>query len=225
MGKMNPLIALGLNLLVSHLNQGQEQPKEPGNGIPEVADIPPIARLKQKQGAIVTILGARETGKTILSHRIAEVVGRPTYCVSPEQQPPGWIREIKLEEITEKPPPYSTLIMEDATVYASQKDYKDAYIQALERLIPVVRHKRKLIILFNSQSSGLIDKFLLDADLVFFKPLNPLYGDIERPMVARMYKDLVPIFNKMTEAQQMRHAYCINRFWSGLITIQKPLAG
>ena len=222
MGKTHPLMALALNLALQKFFPpvAQEQPQV--DAIPELADIPPVRQLKHKEGAVVLVLGRRESGKTILSQRLAQIIGRPTFAISPEQKPPPWITELKLEELTHEPPPWSTLLCDDLPAYLSSHDYSNALAKTLEHLIPVCRHRRKLCLVFLTQSAAMSDKYVLDSDLIFFKPLNLLFQDLERPAVARLYKAIGPLFDRMTEAERRRHAFLLSPDWRGLVRINLP---
>ena len=182
--RINPAIALLGNAILDHFGlQPQSSFRGNGSGVPELVDIPTIQRLKRKQGAVVLILGKRESGKTILSQRLAQILQRPTYAVSPEQKTADWIQELRLDEISQRPPPYSTLLLDDLPTYMSSRDYLNPLVRTIEQLIPVVRHRRKIILIFSSQSSGQADKWCMDADAVFMKPLNWLYAETERGAV------------------------------------------
>ena len=127
-----------------------------------------------------------------------------------------------IKEIEEKPPPRSILIADDLPSWASQKDYNDPYVKTLERIIPTCRHRRKLTLIFVAQSSGLVDKFFAAAQLIFLKPIDMLFEDVERQSVARLYRGVNPIFERMSERQQLRHAYCLSSFWKGLVRVDLP---
>jgi len=45
-----------------------------------------LEEVKRKDGSVSLDIGTRETGKTVLAHRLAEYYGRPTYSVSPEEK-------------------------------------------------------------------------------------------------------------------------------------------
>ena len=218
MPRQNFLLNLGLKLLLNSL----EQKEKPKNSVPELASIPIIQGLKQKEGVVILILGRRESGKTVLSQRLAEIIGKPAYAVSPEQKLPGWITELKLEQLNEEPPPYSTLLLDDLPVYASQRDYNSRYVQTLERLIPVCRHKRKLVLCFASQSAALSDRYVMDSDIVIFKQLSILFQDLERPSVAKLYKQIEPVFARMSETELRKHCYIFSHTWRGLARVNLP---
>lgn len=217
MRKLNPLLAFAINQLL---------PQTPGQALPagelELADTPCVELLRRKDGSVTIIIGRRESGKTVLGYRLAELLGRPVYAVSPEQKPPTGVTRIDIEELDTEPPPNSTLFLDDIPVYASQRDYGVAAVRVLEKLIPVVRHDRKLHIISATQSSGLSDKFILDADMVLLKPANLLFGDLERPAVSRFYREVQPLFDEMSEYAQKRYVYVLTQGWRGMVRVLKP---
>ena len=221
--RINPLLCLVGNAILDKFGlQPNSSFRGNGSGVPELVDIPTIRRLKRKQGAVVLILGKRESGKTVLAQRLAQILERPTYAVSPEQKTPDWIQELRLDEISQRPPPYSTLICDDLPAYMSSRDYLNPLIRTIEQLIPVVRHRRKIILIFSSQSSGQADKWTMDADLVLIKPLNWLYAETERGAVKKLADKVMPIFAEMSEYQQKRHCYIFSDGYVGLARIDKP---
>jgi len=179
--------------------------------------------LKKKLGAVVVILGTRDTGKTELAYRLAEFLGKPTYAVSPEQRPhPDFIQRIKLEEVNELVKPNSTVIFDDLPVYASNRDYNEALVRELERMIPMCRHERRLHLIFSSQNAAQADKYILDCDMAFFKPLGLLYDDLERPNIRRIYKNEVDQhFEGKNDYWIVRHAFMWSRTYKGIIEIKK----
>ena len=219
MPRQNPLINLGLNLLLRHYLQKEESATKRESSVPELSEIPSIIELQKKQGAVVTILGKRESGKTVCAYRIAQIIGRPTYSVSPEQSPPQGVEELKLEQLETLPPPFSTLLLDDLPAYMGSRDYQDAFVQTVEKIIPVVRHKRKLILIFISQTSAQADKWVMDCDLVIMKPMGWLYPEVERPAVKKLADKVMPIFRQMTESQQKKHCFIFSDAYSGLARI------
>jgi len=135
------------------------------------------------------------------------------------------VKEIKLEELDRLPPRYSTLILDDVPAYMSSRSYTNPFVQTVEALIPVVRHRRKIFLIFNTQMASMADKYIMDADLVFFKPPNVLFQDLERPAVARWFKKVQPMFQVMTDMEQKKHAYLVTQSWHGMITVDLPSKG
>lgn len=181
-----------------------------------------LIELRRKDGAVIVILGTRGTGKTELAYRLAEFLEKPVYAVSPEQKPhPAFIKRIKLEEI-EEVPPSSTIIADDLPAYASNRDYNEALVRQLERIIPMCRHERKLHLIFVSQSAAQADKYILDCDMAFLKPLGLLYDDLERANIRRIYRNYVdPEFDGKSEDFIVRHAYMLSRSYRGIVEIKK----
>ena len=161
---------------------------------------------------------------TQLAYRLAEFLGRPTYAVSPQVTPPSWIKKIKLQDIFEVIPPKSTLICDDLPAYASNRDYNNELIQNLERVVPMVRHERQppeyplgeLQLIFCSQSSAQADKYILDCDVAFFKPLGMLYEDFERQNIKRIYRDYVnQYFEGKGDDWVHKHVWMRSREYNG----------
>jgi len=189
-----------------------------------------LITLSQKIGSVMVVIGTRDSGKTELCYRLAEFLGRPTYAVSPQQKPPDWITWLKIEDVLELTPSNCTLIMDDLPAYMSNRDYNESFTQSIEKVIPMVRHKRmppefpigEVHLIFSTQSAAQADKYILDVDAAFFKPLGLLMGDIERPHIAKIYRDYVnPEFDNKSDDFIKRHAYMFARTFKGLITVSK----
>ena len=199
----------------------KRQPQSPQPGFSEKDRA--LLNLKEKEGAVIVILGARGTGKTELAYRLAEFLGKPTYAVSPEQKPhPSLIEDIKLEEVEEKVKPNSTVIFDDLPIYFSNRSYNESLTRELEKIIPMVRHERKWHIIFSSQSAAQADRYILDCDAAFLKPLGILMQDIERPNIARLYRKLIdPEFEGRDDYWIQKHCYMITREYKGILEVKK----
>jgi len=231
MGIEKEFLKMGLQMLMQSIMQGEQAPV--GEQLPDSnlsGKDAALADVKRKEGSIAVMLGTRDTGKTELSRRYAQFLGRPTYAVSPEQRTPSWITRVAATaDITvdsgmtiDDVPPMSTLIFDDLPAYASNRDYNDALVRSMERLMPMVRHERKLHLVFCSQSAAQADKYILDCDIAFFKPLGLLADDLERPNVKKVYKEFVnPHFDSKPHEWVIKHTYMMHREWRGLITVSK----
>lgn len=211
-------LGLALKLFSACLEQNQQ--KEAVTQAVSYKDSELLA-LKQKEGAVVVILGTRGTGKTELAYRLAEFINKPIFAISPEQAPPPFIKRIALEEL-DTVPPRSTVIADDLPVYASNRDYNDKLIRMLEKLIPMVRHERKIHLIFCSQSAAQADKYILDCDMAFFKPRGLLTADAERPNIYRIYRNWVdPVFEGKSDYWIVTHAFMLSRRFKGVIEVKK----
>jgi len=180
-----------------------------------------LITIRQKLGAVVVSLGTRDTGKTTLGYRIAEFIGKPTYAITPEQRPPRWVKRMNLADI-DLIPSDSTVVLDDLPVVASNRDYNNALVNHLERIIPMVRHERRWHLIFNSQSAAQADRYILDCDLAFMKPLGLLMKDVERPGIRKWYRDYVdPAFDGQSELWIKQHAFMLSRQYKGIIKINK----
>jgi len=218
--KVNPLVALATNLALDYLGMNER----PRMGWPEVSEIPPIQKLQESEGCIIPILGAPETGKSVLARRIAEILDRPTYCVSPEEKPPPWIKRLDFDDIFDpsKVPPMSTLILDDVLLYADARSYTDPLVRQLERLVPVARHERKLILIFCSQTSALTDRHLFLGPCVFLKPPSLLFIDTERDGVRKLYQRAEEHFEGKSDRWLVRHTYCIAHTFESIVKVDMP---
>ena len=222
------IFKMALKLAPLFLNHGQAQTKRPPLTLTE-KDVA-LLGLRNKVGSVTVLLGSRDTGKTELAYRLAEFFDRPTYAVSPQQKPPSWITWVKMNEIEERVLPMSTLIMDDLPAYMSNRDYHEELVKTIERIIPMVRHKRippdfpvgEVHLVFCSQSSAQADRYILDCDAAFLKPLGLLMGDIERPNIAKLYRTLVdPEFAGHDDVWIQKHAYMLSRTFRGIIDVKK----
>ena len=190
-----------------------------------------LLNLRQKLGSVTVVLGSRDTGKTELCWRLMEFLDRPAYAVSPQQKPPSWITWIKEpNDIFTMVPPDSTLLMDDLPSLMSNRDYSEPFTRAVEKAIPMVRHEPnppdypigQIHLIFSSQSAAQADRYILDCDAAFLKPLGLLMADVERPAITRIYKTLVdPEFAGKDDYFIQRHAYMMSRTFRGLIEVKK----
>ena len=189
-----------------------------------------LVNLRQKKGSVIVVIGSRDTGKTELCYRLAEFLDRPAFAVSPQQKPPDWITWVKLEEILERVPPKSTLLMDDLPAYFGNRDYNEAFSRTLEKVIPMVRHEPhppefplgEIHLIFSTQSAAQADRYILDCDAAFLKPLGILMQDIERPHIAKIYRTLVdPEFEGKDDTWIQKHAYMISRTYKGILEVKK----
>jgi hypothetical protein len=213
---------LGLppELLDAFMGKGQFE-NETGDG-PNARRTAALNEVKRKDGSVILWLGARETGKTVGAQRTAEFLGRPTYAVSPEEKLPNWIAPARLEDL-DKLPSNITLILDDIPAYMGNRDYNSRLIQSIEKIIPMVRHKRKWHLIFNTQASSQSDKAILMCDMAFCKPLGILMEDAERPNIRRIYKTYVnPYFDMKSQDFVRKHAFMLSNTYRGGISIAKP---
>ncbi len=181
-----------------------------------------LQTVKNKEGSVTVILGTRDTGKSVAAYRVAEFFTRPTYAITPEQPPPGWVTRITLEEVEERVPKHSTIVLDDLPVTMGNRDYNNKLVQIMEKIIPMVRHEREWHLIFCSQSAAQADKYILDCELALLKPLGILMADVERPAINKIYREWVnPEFDGKSEIFVKKHAYMISRSFRGLISVAK----
>ena len=198
----------------------QNQPQKLKSAISEKDTA--LIELRQKEGAVIVILGTRGTGKTELAYRLAEFLGKPVFAISPEQVPhPDFITLVKPEEINDRVSPNSTLILDDVPAFMSNRDYHDSLVREIEKIIPMVRHQRKLHMIFCSQSGSVADRYILDADCAFLKPGSIFLDDLERPGIKKQYQEANQFFQGKDMEWVRRHAFMITPTFKGLVEIKK----
>ena len=221
MGRIHPVVSILGNLALEYLGAGEAGARSEGRQQgPEIEESLSIRALRRKTGSVTVLIGSRESGKSVLGYRLAELLERPVYAVSPEQHPPRGVGELSLEEIAEMPPPRSTLFLDDLPAYMGVHDYSNRFVRVIEQLVPVVRHKRKLHLIFATQLSSLSDKYALDADLVLLKPPSILYRDLERAAVRRVQDRIAHHWEGKTENWIHRHCYVLSHREEGLFRVQ-----
>ncbi len=238
----NPWIALGINLLTPiieeklGINLLGDSYNTNIDDYPEISEIPPVKKLQAREGTIVPVLGAPEEGKTVVACRLAELIDRPTYMVSPAVKPKyNWIKHITFDAFIrnmdkkskvndQKIEPYSVVILDDALDYASSKDARenDAKVRELERIIPVARHEHKIILIVCAQVSSLLDKYLLSGAMIVLKRPSILFEDTERIGVKKLYDRAYDSWEGQSDAFCHRHAYIISHNWEGLAAVNLP---
>ena len=227
------LLSYGLKVLIKLLTKDQIQ--EDGGVTATItggltAKDTALISVKNLPGSVTVMLGGRATGKSTLAYRFAQFLDRPTFAVSPQEVPPSWVRRIHLSQIEEMVGPRTTLICDDLPAYLSNRDYNEELSMVVERIIPMVRHERQppefpvgeVHLIFCSQTAAQADRYILDCDLAFLKPLGLLAYDIERPNIKRIYRSWVdPEFEQRDDVWIKRHAYMISRSWRGIVEINK----
>lgn len=181
-----------------------------------------LIALKKKEGAVLINVGRRGSGKTTVSYRLAEFIQKPTYGVFPEERDhPKFIRQIEIVDI-EKLPSGITLILDDLPVIAGNRDYNDPFVRAMEKVVPMVRHEKKMHLILNTQTCAQADKYFLDVDAAFLKPPSIFYEDVERPAIKKIYRDfVVPFFADKGEEFARRWCLMVSQDYKGPLEIAK----
>jgi len=223
MPKINPIVAFLTKLAFEKMGIPLEDPSAVSSSYPELGEIPDVRALRRKAGSVTAVIGARDMGKSVVGYRLMEILGRPPYAVSPEQRPPSWVKRLKFTELDNEPPPFSTLFLDDIVVHMSSRDYMEPYVRQVEKLFPMVRHERKLHLISAAQLASLVDKYVLDADLVILKAPSLLYKDIERQMVKTLQDRAAHIWSGKSDHWLQRHCYVITRRWEGVARVSLPV--
>ena len=203
----------------SETEQPVDQPQDPT--ILTEKDVA-LINLHKKPGAVINVIGARGTGKTVLAYRLCEMLEKPAYGIFPEEKNhPGFIQKIEITDI-EKLPPGITLVIDDLPVIASNRDYNVPFVRQMEKVVPMVRHERKMHLIACTQTGAQADKYFLDCDAAFLKPPSIFYEDVERQAIKRMYREIVvPYFAGKDEEFVKRYAIMVSNEYVGPIRIKK----
>ena len=221
MARVNPLVAFVTKLACERLGISLDEPRE-RELYPELGEIPDVRALKRKAGSVTAIIGARDMGKSVVGYRLMEILGRPQYAVSPEQRPPRGITRLKFTDLDNEPPPFSSLFLDDIAVHMSSRDYTGPDVRQVEKLFPMVRHERKLHLISAAQLASIVNKYVLDADLVILKAPSIIYKDIERQMVKTLQDRASQVWAGKSDWWLQRHCYVITRRWEGIARVALP---
>lgn len=221
----HPLVALAANLFLEMTGEGEGDAASTRAEYPDVTDIPGVQELRNRRGAVITLVGRPMTGKTTLAHSLAAFLARPTYAVSPHERPPSWITPMPFEALTDQPPPGSVVILDDILSYMSSdhRDRNQRINRQVEKIFPTARHDRGLILICCTQVTSLMDKYGLRADAVALKPPDLLFADIERPGVRRRYREIEWVWQDRSDWWIKRHAYLLTSDWEGIVRVRRMM--
>jgi len=225
------------NVIEAIIGSGEEPADEQDGQDPRGA-ILELQRLKAAEGAVILIVGAIETGKTVLALKLAQYLESPTLMVTPFEKPPSWIKKVEFDHvtkwITEKDyyhlPPGCVLVLDDLPAYASIRKLGTTEMNAMESIVPVVRHwgedegfeQKGIKIVFITQTTGFVDKYFGQGSTVFYKPLPIFYADTERGASKKMADRAMEFFRQFNEEEQKRYAWMVTQRFEGPITIAMP---
>ncbi len=184
---------------------------------------PMLVKLYKSPNGIIGVLGARGTGKTALSLAIAQFLNRPIYAIGISPQAMDDLgTSIGPDEI-DTVPDGSTIIIDDAGLSFGTRDYAQEASQKLHDLLATVRH-RDIMIIANSTSSATMDRYLLDADIIFLKPVSRFHAEAERRGIQKFMDKATEVLLSIPESQRQSYAYVISDVYNfeGLIYYHLP---
>ena len=184
---------------------------------------PMLRKLWNKKDSVIIVIGRRGSGKTSLSLRLAEWFGRPCYAVGIGQEALGNRgRALEPGELGMLPPE-SVLIIDDAGLFFGTRDYASDASQNLHDLLATVRHKQ-LVIIANTVNTAMIDRYLLDSDLLLIKPVSALHREAERRHVQKLLDKATTAINSLPESMKQRFVYAYSDVYDfeGLIEYSLP---
>ncbi len=118
-------------------------------------------------------------------------------------------------------PQRSTLLIDDAGLVLDSQAEGSAGNRALKQLVMIVRHLEVCLVV-NTQYAAAVSRYVLDADIMLFKPPPRWWERIERPEFHALYTRLSPWWQRLSDTEQRRHAWAISPVYEGPIHIQLP---
>lgn len=172
---------------------------------------------------LAVVLGARGSGKTALTTRLAERRGRPTYVLGmPQSVLPdsGQWQAIGPENV-EQIPNRSTVIIDDAGLYVDSHKWGSDLNELVRSLVMTLRH-REIILIVNSQYASSINKYVLDADALFLRPPGMLWRAIERPELTAIFEQAEAAFASLEASERRTVALVLSPVFQGGIVYAPP---
>ena len=186
-----------------------------------------IGELLALQTGVIVILGRKGSGKTSLSLSLGQQYherGRRVFVINIPQQQVGPLgfREVAAEDI-ERIPNGSVIVIDDTILSFDNRSYASDAAKALHKLLALARHKDQIVIA-NSQNSALLDRYLLEADVYFFKPSSAFSRERERkellPLVQQADRELLRYDRDARKA--LVYVYSDVLEWQGLLRYSPP---
>lgn len=221
----NPILDAGIRLLTQ---QTLGQPLSPVTASPFpdfiAARMFLIQKICEQEHGVYMISGPRGSGKSSFSLYLAQEMRRPTFAVNMPRTL-SWVRKVDAGDI-ESLPDRSVIILDDSGLIFSSSDYHAKVSQMLHFLIPIVRH-REITLIANTQSTSLVDKYLLDCDALFLKRPSMLLMEVERPVVRKLLQRAIDAFGAagLSIEQEKAHIYGFSDYrfrFEGLLQYPMP---
>ena len=162
----------------------------------------------------------------------------PTMMVTPFQKPPSWIKRVEYEQVVkwiidkdyDSLRPGTTLILDDITTYLSIRKLGTTELNALESLVPVVRHwgedegfpVKGIKIIFVTQTTGFVDKYFGQGSIVFYKNMPVWYADTERGSSRKMADRAMAFLSQYDKETRKRYAWLATQGFEGPIEVSMP---
>lgn len=177
----------------------------------------------KRDSGVFIILGQKGSGKTSLMLRLAEDIDRPTFCLGIDGDLlPDWIEEIKPDEV-DRLTNDTCLIIDDASLVYGTGDYHSKAALMLAELINVLARQQHKIVILNSHRSAILQRQLVEPDVLFLKPASLMFEDNEREgMTKRFQRAQEELFDHIPESQWTSHVYCFTHSWRGALYYEKP---
>lgn len=181
----NPLVDAGVKLAATALLHRQSETV--GEVDPKTGTTPEEFwhRLITAPCGLFFISGPRGSGKSALAYRIAQDMQRETFILNAPIHLP-WVQPLNPKHLDDVPEG-CVVIVDDAGQVASSRDYNSKIGQAAIKVAIEARHE-DLVVIANTTISSLVNKYLLDADAVFFKRPSDMSEFVERQGMQRILR-------------------------------------
>lgn len=176
------------------------------------------------------VLGAKGSGKTSWSLALAESIAQyrhvkglacPLVAVGiKDSLPPHWGHA--QPEGLEGLPLHAVVVLDDAGLDFSSRDYHTPASRALREALAVLRHQQQTYIV-NSHSSSQLDRYFLEADAIFLKWPSLLFEGTERSALQGKMQESLAAFQSLPKSQWPSHIYAMSiTGFQGLIRYDPP---
>ncbi|MFH1486573.1 MAG: hypothetical protein ABIH46_10920 [Chloroflexota bacterium] len=190
-----------------------------------------LEKLRRRDFGLLLIMGRRGSGKTALSLRLVEFIGkRRNFAIGiPRKKLPAHIEalddELTLENLDSSVPNGSVVVIDDAGLFYGAGSYRTANTKALQKLLDICRH-REVILIVNVQRAASLDRRLCDPDIVFLKPPSLMYMRSEDEALKRFMKPAEEAFAALAEKSSIEawksHVYVVSDDFEGMIEYELP---
>lgn len=178
-----------------------------------------------KGGQVVLIIGGRGTGKSVHLFNLLEQFHRKNPCkkvfllgvpLSKKHLLPKWITLVqKLEDV-----PNNTIlgIEESGIVFVSSRK-KDTL---LDMTLELARHKNLSLVFCNINSTNIKLDIVRSVDVLVIHEPSILQAQLERRGVGRIVKKAQEEFQKLPQAERIKHGFVTGNTCEGMVSVDLP---
>jgi len=179
---------------------------------------------------VITILGARDSGKTTAAVNVAEArqqaLQTPIYFVNyPAHLAPNHITPVHGDQmifLMEQAEFGSTIIIDDASLIVNSKRGMMGSGIAFENLINTIAH-RGILLIITVQDSSDLNKAGLRADAYLLKPPERMFLETERPRMRLISEEALKAFETIPQEEWKKNIFVwVDSDRKGLVAYSKP---